>query len=962
MRVEPARPSRSTAGRHRLPRHPRRALVTVVAALTTAACEIPDPVAEAPSVIIAPDESTTSPFTVSGLIRIGSGECGGGPAVLREVTNAACADASSCAFAWEGVNVSAPDIAASLGPTNVADNSRPYSTGLNRYQDSTLIQWAARHTTFASRPGPEFAFGGTTQPGTSRRFSYVAPPMTSPLPPNEPGGTDTVTRHFPATNPGNLANLTSLRLELEMPWSFANCNATTGCGDDIVSVRIQAGDTGASDVYAMFTSERCLGAGKRSNGTSNCFSVPAGSAPEAQADGFIRSYLQSDGTVISAAGAAGNASTTRQRVTLELLVVPDTGYDLEVRVQLRNGSLIEQNQTFGATLVSPCGVTWLKASAPSGDPAYCPACLLARPPQSVEGTLHLDIPSTDGVEDVVSASQWSAVFIDSAGVQAGVAAGGTTLTYPAPPGNVAIPYHWDLLADRYRMRSRSSNRADTWDTEGNIDLAWSNRPDSPFIRHPATYRFPLVGAEPAGQVWGSSLGLDGSGAFYIDANETQVVNRYAPVQFVRGAVTFVGGCDLDEGIIQAGVAELEGVGNGNAGTLPDEKGHQQTLFSGNYGAFARGLFYGGADADPATVDGEFEIAASPGDWRERGYRLRLASPDINGDLWVFPKTDRHAVTLAANGRGAEAVLPVRELPVTQIGIPLAVNPASERIRNPIALIGDDLKASTGVEAAPDPVVDFPGRIPYHDVNQNVLGAFTARGEGAVDGDGNGATETVSLLAMANSEVTVTVTAEYSTLDPQTQLWSPWVRQPFMTKTMQLTGSCGVCLLPDGSTVEDGGDPQVSPNPIVLDLPAYVTTATINATIVDDTIFGTSQNSWRLEDGAGNVVDQGGGTSVMAQVDDLTEGTHTFTLTVTDCLQHSTSVPVTITVAAPLCPPADTPDMCEADNTGAVSGSAFWIDLVDGSGQSGALLCTVAGPGQAPICDPNTLTTTAQCGN
>lgn len=931
------------------------------AALVATACEQEGGPAGAnldPALIVAPSESESllGSFTLSGTIRIGTGECNGNPAQLRRIADlpGECATnppGNTCYFVWRGDNVATSDIAATLG-ASAPDGSRPYSVLLNRASlvsnVETFIDWRAGHKGFNTRPYPDLRYGGSVTAGSSRILRFDSGVVPSP-----PVGTDAAAKDLPGlgfpTDTSNPANLASVQFEVRTPWSFTSCGAA-GCTDDVVMLTINMTSDTVPRTFSQFSENRCAGAGRNAANSGLCQAL--GTQTARTTDRFIREYVQSDGSILSGQ-VLGDANTVAQRLRAELLVVPGREYGVEIRAQLRDDIVITTTQTLPAALTPPCAVLDLSAA----DPSTCPACIVARPNHAISGSVWLYAPDTDGVR----ATRYANTFVsdDPDAPMIGLSAGGTQIWVSAPPDGGPVPYAWNGVTEgRYQMGSRGRNTGTGFVTEGHVELSWGTaRPLTPFTQFPPLYRWPRTGAVPAGETYGPSLGLDPSGHFFVGAAEIQqVVNRYARMGYIQGRVSFVGGCDLTPGIIVTGSAELTGVGAESGTPFQDEGGTTRTPAIGNLDALARGLFNAG---DHPTAPGEFEVAATTGTWRELAYRLQLSDGDgYNGSLFVWP-ADPTQVTLSAPGRGAEntdMLLTGRALAVTRVGLKLKV-PAGQRVRYPRVEIGNDLRVGTS----------FPGRITYADLDGNTLGAFVATATGAENTDGDWTEEKLKIVVMANSTVDFVPSAEVCT-ELTDGSCSTWELAPFPALSgIELRGSCGVCFDENNQPIEDAdgvptitvdgnvGDPGAE-SAQLAELPAGTTSLTVTGTITDDTPV-----DWSVRDGAGNVIDSGEGTPWSASLTGLSSGDNTFTIVVEDCVGNTTTMPLLVRVAEPLCPAIETPDMCELGDGLPAPGSAFYVNVRGPAGEQRAILCTVASPGQAATCDTSNLLD-AQCGN
>lgn len=915
------------------------------AACLAGACE-PDsgPAAELrePGVIIAPNESTLGSFTLSGTIRVGTGECNGGVPQLRQIADlpADCSSSppgNTCYFVWRGDNVATSDIPPTFDPSAL-DGSRTYSVLLNRSSlvanVETPISWKAGHRGFNTRPYPEFRFGGSVTPGSSRILRIDSGVVASPQ-----LGTDTATKDLPGigypTDTSNPANLASVQFEVRTPW-----NSDV---DDVVMLTIGMRDDSSPGTWSQFSNDRCVGAGRNAANTGFCQALGAQTARTT--DRFIREYVQSDGSIL-AGQTLGDANTVAQRLRAELLVVPGRPYDVTIRAQLRDDIVITTTQTLGASLTPPCAVLDLSAA----DPSTCPACVVARPNHAITGSVWLYAPDTDGVR----ATRYANTFVsdDPDEPMVGRSAGGTQIWIDAPADGGPVPYSWNgVNAGRYQMASRSSNSGAGFLVEGHVELSWAARPLTPFVQFRPLYVWPRAGALPAGEVFGPSLGLDPSGHFFVGETETQqVINRFAQMGYIQGRVVFPGGCDLTPGIIVTGSAEFVGVGDESGGTFLDEAPTERAIVTGNLDALARGLFNAG---NHPTAPGQFEVAATTGTWRELAYRLQLSDGDgYNGTLFVWP-SNATEVTLSAPGRGNEntaMLVSGRDLAVTRVGLTVKV-PAGQQVKNPRVEIGNDTRDGTS----------FPGRVTYTDLNSNPLGAFVATAMGGEDEDNDWTEEDLQIIVMANSTVDFVPVA-----DVRTQLadgsWSEWQPAPFPTlEGIELLGSCGVCFDENNQQIDDtDGDPEVlvtgDVDPSLLtaqlpDQPAGTPSLVVSGTITDDTPV-----DWKVLDSDGQVIDSGEGASWSATLIGLVSGETTFTIVVEDCVGNTTTIPLLVRVAEPLCPAVDTPDMCEAPATG----SAFYVNVRGPGDVQKAILCTAA-PGQAATCNTAELLD-AQCGN
>lgn len=880
--------------------------------LASGACEPPEvPSAQAVATTSAALDSVYGPFSLTGKVRIGTSQCAGGAG--RSVTLGA-------KFSDSAGLVQVTPISGAQDP---ADLARNYSASPQRDIESALVTYQWRNTANASIYG-RFLFGGSVTAGTSRDIRYRPPDFIAP-----PSGTDTLVQDV------TLANLASLQVEVETAWESTL--------DDVVRVTIQATAAGNPTSISYFNSANCSGDGRNESDTANCAALAVGATPST-VDSFIRRNLPAGGPV------------TSQRTAAELLLDPGRAYTITIRVEYRDGISSAISKTLSAAQVPECGTILMTPETDSD-------LSIGRSPQNLNVSFflrsdeYITNPANGGPRPIGYYSTFSNLTTTSERV--GYTAGGG-LIFRTSGALAPYTYQWrGVSPGRYRMAKEGNLGAAGWVELGHVLLGWGSagepgyRPEFRAVIGDSgsgaafrpLFRWPRVGAVPTGEVGTASLGLDASGHFYVDADETQSVNRFAAMSYIRGQVELLG-CDVTQANIASGVAEMEGDGSATGPSYSDEKGTTRLSVTGNFEGFARGLFRAGSHVDA----GEFEVAVSPGSWKQLGYRMRIAGigppkpdePVYDGDLHVFPSSNA-TFTVGAGRAGENTALlltPV-QFQVTKVGVTMRV-PAGQVMRNPTLQIGTDSSS-------------FTGRVRFDNSSGVQLGTYLASSVLSTSGV---AEVSPLILALSNSSVTIRPSAEISTDGGQS--YGPLTSFPPVT--VDLAGSCGVCVVDATTTIPDDGEgPAVQINAVPTQ-PSGTTSVTVTGTAVD---LAVPVVALSVNGIAQPLAPSSASQAFAAQINGLVQGDNVVTVTARDCVGNSTTRTLTIVVAAPvepLCAAQDTPSMCLVPN-GQLSapGSAFYVDLVGPAGELASVLCTVAASGAAPVCDTTNLLAT-QCGN
>lgn len=930
MRLAPAPELRSTAGRPRAPRR-RRALATALVALSAVACETSAPVSEGPATVAAPLDAILAPYSLSGTIRIGTSQCQGG--ALRRVANTSSVVFRDINFAQSGVFATA-----TLGPTGTEDE-RPYSATLQRDVGGDLITYQWRNNSNPTWTFSKFPYGGAATPGSSREFRWAVGDFTSPA------NAVSLTQDVVA------ADAVSLTVELETDHRPAS--DPDSANDDVVRVFVGASALNAPYFSGLFNSAGCYSPdpGALNINDTPC-TVPAQGATAQTVNGFIRRNILDT-----------NGAVTAQRTQVELLLLPGRDYSsLLVRAELRDGIVLEVAlpSPISASQASPCASLMLS-------PETQGALYLARAPQTLQGDLHLAPDDAIATVGGPRPTAYFPAFNDQAdaSLRVGYTSNGSLISLTPTDWSTPLHYEWHGVAPgNYYMKPASAQALAGFMEFGHVRLSWGDSTETALPGYRPEFRA-VVNDNGSGVFYPlyryptrvpEDVGLDAAGYVAIAPDATVTVDRIVPMAYLRGKLE-LNGCDLVPGNIGSGAAELKGVAN------------TQTS-----GGLARGLFRAGDFASSASDGpGHFEVAASAGDWRLGTYRIRLdgaGNDPYDGHIAVW-LTDQSTHTLVAGrvNQNTDLVQTPHELTLNKVAVTLHAAPGYQ-MRNPVLSIGRD--TSSGSE-----------RVAFTNAaGTSTLGSYTAVSRWETSAIPASSSESAQLtpviFAMTNSAVAITASAEVCDITTDCTVAGNWSATGFdPPDPVSLAGACGICIIDANTSVQDdefppsisiNGDLDLDPNTAVIGPLAPGTQSfVLNGTAIDGAtpVVNLTVGGPGLTVQALPVADNSSSQSLSTTLNGLVEGANVFTIVARDCVGNTRTVTLTINVAAPLCPAADTPDMCEGDSSGTVSGSAFWIDLVGPNSQSGALLCTVAAPGQAPVCnpsDPDMFTTTAQCGN
>lgn len=893
-------------------------LLLLTAAASLAACDRASD--ETPPAVVSgalDPVSIYGPFGLTGTVRIGQAACGG--------TNRRIQDARvrfrDVDFDTTGVFADAV-----FGPADVA---RTYSAAPLRDIQGTPITYQWRNNDFPAHTNTRLFVGGaatTTGSTVSREVRHEGLDFTAPL-------TGDLVQDV------DLQDLASLTVELLAERSSMD--------DDIVSVLVSASSSASPTYGGLFVSGACFGDGRNAADNADCSPVPLGQGA-VDVNGYVRTFVLSGADIVA------------QRIEAEVLLRPGRSYSLTARVQYRDGMTTSVSWSVPSAEVTPCR-TWRLT------PTEVPVLAITRPPQAIAATVFFESPEYTANPTAGGAranGYWNTFFRvndagDTTSDRTGFTAGGSLIFHGVAAGvtpTAPFTFTWrGVPPGRWRMDNLSSNNTNGWVDDGHVQLTWGTpgeagyRPayrtvleatSSPVFR--PLFRWPRVGAEPAGQTTTSGLGLDASGHFHVDDDETQSVSRHAEMAYLRGKVNLLG-CDAVPANIEAGAFEIDGTGSNTGPDFTDEKGATRQAATDTYDGFARGLFRAGTHPDA----GEFEVAASAGSWRTRALRLRLGGIGSNpylGDLSVWP--DDPTTYLLAPGRAQEntqLLATPLELAVTKVGVTMTV--PGGVLRNPVLKIGRDFGASG------------PERVPYFDLGGTRLGTYVATSLDETLPTGGVQTTSAVIVALANSTIDIIPSAEASVDGGVT--WNTASFTPIVGYS--LSGSCGVCFVDGVPQEDDGAGPTITVTPVGV-LPPETTSVIISGTagdaavpVVGVTVDGT----------AAAVVPNANSQTFSIAVDGLVPGPNTIVISARDCVGNVTTTTLTVTVAEPLCAPEETPDVCEPtlDHTGAplpVTGSAFYVDVVGPNQELRAILCTVASFGEAPQCDTTQLYA-SQCG-
>jgi len=877
----------------RHPTRPHPLLLALVAGAIAAGpgCELPDPEHDGGELAhtVAPQESEGDFFWVRGVVRVASDGCDGAVPTLRPPGDFS----GDAEFQLVGSDLDLAPVPLTYGDV-APDGSRPIAALLQRTgDDGELLSWALHKPSLT-----RLRYGSETGEGHARALFTRPSNLTAPAEGDVEGWDLDYT---------DLASVTVVLEMLPPPGEALTPD------DDIVSVfALFRADPIDERRGGFFASSVCHGDG--------CGSYGPGASPRTVA-GFVREYtLDADGAVIG------------QRAMAELLLPAGRAlYEVRLEIRLRDGMLYRQFDSTGlpADALTPCGELTLGSAQ-----GNCDACDFARPPQAVEGTTFLASeysadPSMGGPRP--TGYRVNLINAQDSTVITGFNAGGGLASPWPTDGLLPEPYAWrGIIEGRYRVHHVTGLRADHRQVRSHVRLGWGEpgepgyRPtpsDPGFMTLRPMLRWPRVGAIHLPDGAGGLVRGDGpdgpyrDGHFYLDPGETEELHLHGEGAYLGGVVEPLG-CDLGPGNIAAGYADFEGVGSASGGgTFVDERGVERDVPSGNYLGFARGLFGAGT--------GDYEVLAIPGPWQESAYRLELdglGDEPYQGTLFVWPAEAR-AVELTA-GRANQTTLPPIPLAVTRVGLSLTA--PGRLIRNQRLRVGLDCCQND----------DYAGRVPYHDAAGAVIGHFTATAQGA------------SVVAMANSAVTLSATAEVSEDGGAT-----WVETSFPSiPGVELTDACGACVVPGAEPgdppilLEDEDGPPILDVDPVADQPLGTTEVTINGVATDDTpirdifIDGVAVDFTLVET-------EDGYLATFSAPAAAVPGNNTVTVEAVDCLGNTSTVIITFYVDEPLCLPEDEiPPECHPDQGGVV----FYVEVLD-QGQPRAIRC-VAWPDAAPTCD------------
>jgi len=795
---------------------------------------------------------------------------------------------------------------ATVGATDPGDLSRPYTAILQRDVEGALVTWAPR-ASLPTLPGPDLRYGGVQEPGQTRLLRYAFQDITSP-------GVD---EGDTATLDLRVDDAASVVVEITTPWDDAQ--------DDVVNLGF---NLRAGGMTLWFASGDCYGEGQ------GCAPLPAGAQPR-DVNGFIREYLY-DGDGVTVIG---------QRVRGELLVVPGLTYTVDLRPFFRDHTVLRERATVPAEAFPACGSVVLSA-----DNGNCDVCAMTFPPQVLRGTLSFDSPEHRATGEGPRPVAFHPTFVGGgpSPQSTGMTSSGGIITYLYPAGVEApdpYPYRWRLEPDRYFLRNIQSAFSGLYVSYANVKLSWGAPAESAY-RPPAdafganrlgAFAWPRTGALYVPDGDGGLVPGDGPDGPYPDGEllltegETVEAHFHAEMAYLVGDLDFAG-CGVTPNNIAHGLAELEGVGTASGGgTWLDERvdpPEERPIPTGNYAAYARGLFRAGDHADA----GEFEVAASQGPWEELSYQLKLEGIDADpydGTLRVWP-ADRRAFELTP-GRDNQVTAEPRTLAVTRVGVILRAE--GRLIRNPRLHIGDDVGSGSS----------FPNRVPFREaLSGDLAGTYVATSTVA-DGVSQQDEITAVIIAMANSELELQASAEVSDDGGAT-----WARAAFPPVAATLHGEC-LCVIPDGDDIEDDGEPPVASLDPVADQPLGTTAVTISGAATDVTpIVSVTVDGVEVDFTLTALGDDAGFEATFSASAAVEPGWNTVTVTFRDCVGNVTTETVTFYVAEPLCDDEDpttpsTPAECQPDQGGMV----FYVDVTH-EGQPAALRC-VAWPDAPPTC-------------
>lgn len=511
---------------------------------------------------------------------------------------------------------------------------------------------------------------------------------------------------------------------------------------------------------------------------------------------------------------------------------------------------------------------------------------------------------------------------------------------PTTPPQASTPFtfQWDGIPEgtyRVQSKSQSSSSLPFAYPAGHAQLSYPGRAPYMYVTsdlpalglHRALFAFPTLGTSTAST---AATDFSTSGEFSVAADQPVDLTIAADMAYVQGNLN-LDGC-LANDSVTSGAAELVGV---------------TTNTTDWFGGFARGLFMQGTS--------DYLVAASAGSWTESRYRLKIDEADYDGMLRVDPAAPLTYALVAGPtpSAGANRTFAVSKVSVLvktdDSGISeVCAGAAPGCVAKPRLEIGTE--APNGLVEFRDPADPSVVLGSYYSVS-NELDADWVRNP------------VVSIYGL-NSSVPTPIKASALTMSNGVP-----VRDNRNTITLMLGGGGNCCIYVQAnldntsSTYADNGE-----GPVVSGLtPSQQVAAGQDSIMLGGTLTDQVPITHVLVNGVSYPVTAtlvgGVFTTTFSVAVPLVEGANTFTIAGKSTCD--TGAPMTVVITVPplppeLCPPADTPDICEGTPA---AGSAFWIDLVDGDGQPGAILCTVsATPGAAPVCDPATLTTTAQCGN
>ncbi len=580
-------------------------------------------------------------------------------------------------------------------------------------------------------------------------------------------------------------------------------------------------------------------------------------------------------------GLAGYVSTVdpqtgAETAAFELLVPPNRAYSVEVHAGF-NG--------LGTQLIGTIQVS-------AGDVAACatftPPPLVAnvQPSGTIEVTAFLEPDPADVLAGTgPRATSYSMVYVGTKlnGQPVvinnfGYLPGGFALSNGlAPVTLTSVPFPLGL----YELT--------LFPAHAKLGLTWPDRTPPP--DYGPFYNFPAPGQglwTPAHLGTQPGQGMDEDGSIVLtqadqkpDGRIVEQLNFHGLMAYATGRLE-VNGC-VETPRIAAGAVEATSVfGDDHSGTFINELG--QTRLRGNVDwpgqGFVRGLF---------TNDGtgNYELAATRGQWREHGYRLHLTDPNGLNELMTILPDSRWLENLT-EGRANTRVIPPQLYPTGQVTVRLTIQntpqqiaagaPALRPFRAPrLVVVGSAQSEPADWAAIPFSGLNGEsGRFWSHSHGENVL-----RNE-----------HFVRVHGVANSISDIAVKAQVP-VNPDGTGEAPTTSFPSILAVPFTSGAQGVCqetcvdLATNTSYPDNGAGPSLSLAPappaqthatsLVLSGTASDTSPVIHVTVNGQEIAGSSSQ-----------VQQSFTTTLPLSV-----GTNTFTLVATDLCGHTTTQVVTV---------------------------------------------------------------------